>query len=130
MPGDSSPKSDTTLKRSMSLCQDDNKMPTYSADDDVATPLDEPSAHFTPTPAIPVSKSFDSSESEAMGSPGRTILKEQQIKILEEDPEGVAITKDNDTNEKPKIDKPFIKQKFQHYTRVPQLRKEVSNRIF
>ena len=153
LPGDCSPKSDTTLKRSLSLCQDD-KMPTYSTDDDTAAPenvdditapddittadeittadditkpLDEPS-HATPTtPAIPVSKSFDSSESEAVGSPVRNILKEQQVEIVEKNPEGVIIVEDNhSTNEKQKIS---VGHKFQHYTRVPQLRKYVSNRV-
>ena len=111
----------------MSLCQDDEneKMPTYNTDDDI-TPLEE-QPNITPTPAIPVSESFDSSESEVIGSPHRTIPKEQQeVKIVEEDPEGATITKDHDNDEKSKIHKPFIGQKFQHYTRVPQLRKDVS----
>ena len=121
LPGDSSPKSDTTLKRSLSLCQDENeneKMPTYSGgDDDVITPLEEPT-HYVPTPAIPVSASFDSSESEAFDSPTH------KVKIVEQDAEGVAITKDGKAQ---KIGQVY-KQKFQHYTRVPQLRKDVSNK--
>ena len=129
LPGDCSPKSDTTLKRSMSLCQEEEneKMPTYSADDDITIPLEEPSHAATPTPAIPVSASFDSSENETAGSPEGTIPKEQQVKILEEDPEGVPLPEDHDNDEKQKIQKPLIGQKFQHYTRVPQLRKDVSN---
>ena len=102
-------------------------MPTYSADDDITIPLEEPSHATTPTPAIPVSASFDSSENETAGSPEGTIPKEQQVKILEEDPEGVPLPEDHDNDEKQKIQKPLIVQKFQHYTRVPQLRKDVSN---
>ena len=133
VPGDCSPKSDTTLKRSMSLCQEEEneKMPTYSTVDDttMTTPLEEPSHAATPTPAIPVSASFDSSKNETAGSPeSRTIPKEQQVKILEEDPEGAPLPGDHDNDEKPKIQKPLIGQKFQHYTRVPQLRKDVSNK--
>ena len=99
-------------------------MPTYSTDDDT-TPLEEP-PNISPTPAIPVSESFDSSESEVVGSPDRTTPKElPELKIIEEDPEGTTITKDQDNNEEPKISKQFVGRKFQHYTRVPQLRKDV-----
>lgn len=126
VPGECSPKSDTTLKRSMSLCQDDEneKMPTYNAEDDI-TPLEEP-PNITPTPAIPVSGSFDSSESEVIGTPDRITPKEQQeVTIVEEDPEGATVTKDHESDEKLKIGKRFVGRKFQHYTRVPQLRKDV-----
>ena len=94
LPGDCSPKSDTTLKRSLSLCQDDEngKMPTYNADNDITTPMEEPRPNPTPTPAIPVSVSFDSSESEAVGSPVRTTVKEQVVKVLAKDFEHVALT--------------------------------------
>ena len=71
--------------------------------------------------------SFDNSENETAGSPeSRTIPKEQQVKILEADPGGAPLPGDHDNDEKPKIQKPLIGQKFQHYTRVPQLRKDVS----
>ena len=129
LPGECSPKSDTTLKRSQSLCQEENdKMPTYNEDDDddANTPLEQPS-HITPTPAIPVSASFDSSENEVVDSPERNTPKEQ-VKIIEEDPEGAAIPADHDDDVKQKIHK-SIGQKFQHYTRVPQLRKDVRNKV-
>ena len=127
LPGDCSPKSDTTLKRSLSLCQvDENeKMPTFSADDDITTPLEEPRPNPTPTPAFPVSGSFDSSESEAVDIPERTALKEQKVKAVAENPDGIVSTNEQDNGEKPKTSKPFIGRKFQHYTRVPQLRKDV-----
>lgn len=141
LPGDCSPKSDTTLKRSLSLCQEEEKMPTYSAGDDDATTTPSEEPHHVPTPAnpdtttvpseeppyavpkpaIPVSKSFDSSESEAVGS--SPVPKEQQVKTITEDPSDVAAAEDHSTKAKQKIS---IGQKFQHYTRVPQLRKDVS----
>lgn len=128
LPGDCSPKSDTTLKRSLSLCPDENeKMPTYNGDDDVTTPREEQS-HPIPTPAIPFSSSFDSSESEVVGTPERTALKEQQVKVVEENPEGVVTKEDHNNDEKQKSHKLLVGQKFQHYTRVPQLRKDVSNK--
>ena len=115
------------ISRSLSLCQVDKneKMPTFSADDDITTPLEEPQPNPIPTPAFPVSGSFDSSESTAVDIPERTAPKELEVKAVAEDPEGVVSTNEQDNDKKPKTSKPFIGRKFQHYTRVPQLRKDV-----
>ena len=142
LPGDCSPKSDTTLKRSMSLNEppQDLTMPYYS-EDEITASLEQQLSQPTPaTPAFPVSASFDSSESEAVGSPERNITIENQNKILEEaskssrEDSKTSIVVDDDTSSRDEQQKTSLSRaltpttglKFQHYTRVPQLRRDVS----
>jgi len=135
LPGDSSPKSDTTLKRSMSLNErpQDITMPYYSEDEITSSLEQQPSQHTTP--AFPVSTSFDSSESEAVGSPERNITIAHDDKISEEDSKVSGEMVDDNTSGRDEQRKtnlsrasltPTAGLKFQHYTRVPQLRRDVS----
>ncbi|XP_065919048.1 kinesin-like protein KIF1A isoform X2 [Dysidea avara] len=140
LPGDCSPKSDTTLKRSMSLCEpssQDTTMPHYSEDEITASLERQPSQPTTP--AFPVSASFDSSESEAVGSPERNITIEHEDKIPEEDYKvsgedsktSIVVEDRSGTDEQRRTNLSRAStttttgQKFQHYTRVPQLRRDV-----
>lgn len=135
LPGDCSPKSDTTLKRSMSLNEppQDTTMPHYSEEDVSASGEQQPSQPVLPTPAFPVSLSFDSSEGEAVGSPERNVTVEHEDTIPEEGSKTSIVMDDSggkDEQRSTNLSRASLTtttaMKFQHYTRVPQLRRDVS----